>query len=376
MRHPRAASQTDDRRCSPLRRIVIGLIVAHALLGPPTGAAAVGPRTNDQAVLLAIASGVTGSPPTQMVRQVIGQPATLAWRAPHGVAISALAVSGDGSTVYATGIFYTAVAAGDTTGGLIARSDDAGRHWQVVSAHGPDIVWTLAVDPRDTAHLLAARGNQLLASHDGGHTWSGSAIPDGISHGGIHSIAFDPHLPRSIWVATDGGVGLLHSQDGGTTWAAVPKVVGIYGGTVWRVAVSAATGDVVWAATAAGVYQSIDGGNTWVRLGRGLPEAGNYYRMAASAVAPSHAYAIDAASGVFATQDGGTRWTQAIRWTQPGSLTQVATDPVSPDVAYLSIGGKVLRTRDGGETWRPASSTYQGADYTGLIALPPGGAAR
>jgi photosystem II stability/assembly factor-like uncharacterized protein len=95
------------------------------------------------------------------------------------------------------------------------------------------------------------------------------------------------------------------------------------GGTVTEVAVSAGR---AWAATqSSGLFRSADGGQSWARIEE----------------AP-----VDRASGFRIDPD----------W-QRGTILAVAADPQDPDTAYVSIPAAVLKTSDGGQTWRPTGLT-------------------
>lgn len=350
------------------RRVLLGLLVGCLLLGQPTRTLAGAPqRVGEQTVLLAVAFS-TGAP-TTLVRQVIGQRPTAVWQGTYSGA--PIAASSDGATIYL-----------GTGHGEVARSDDGGRHWRVVGTPpaglnpADAVVLALAVDPRNAEHVIAAAGTGLFESRDGGRSWNAYDIPAAVPYTHpFRAVAFDPRNSRSIWAGMDGGLTLIHSVDGGAHWRHVRGVAPSYGGTVWQVLVSAATSAVVWVGTEGGLYQSIDGGVSWIRLRRGLP-ARCGFTLLVRAVAPSHVYAVNECSGVYVTGDGGTNWTHTISWgtgaSDPAGFA-LAADPAAPAVVYAAFNSVLLRSKDGGRTWRPWSATYRHGTYSALLA---GGAGR
>ncbi len=124
--------------------------------------------------------------------------------------------------------------------GVLFRSSTGGQFWdpltlipqgyfQEVSYCGQQCSYdnVLAVHPTD-ANVLAAGGaamysngwdGTIFITRDAGTTFTthdGLAL-DRTSHPDLHSIAFDPQNPTTIWIANDGGI--YRSTDGGASWA-------------------------------------------------------------------------------------------------------------------------------------------------------------
>ncbi|MEM9592903.1 MAG: hypothetical protein AAGD06_01480 [Acidobacteriota bacterium] len=130
---------------------------------------------------------------------------------------------------------------------------------------------SVAVDPRDSAHLLiGAAGGGVWESRDGGGTWSPRT--DGQPTLAIGAVAFDPADPSIAYAGTGEGnflwrlgAGLLRSTDGGATWsmwAAEPFL----GDGFFDLGIDPENHRVLLAATHRGLWRSTDGGATWRRL--------------------------------------------------------------------------------------------------------------
>jgi len=138
------------------------------------------------------------------------------------------------------------------------------------------------------------------------------------------------------------------------------------GGVIYSLDHSASNPRVVYAATVRGVFRSDDNGDTWRDASGGLKPA---TVVAVDPVDPNIAYLVAGATesrSAYRTTNGGARWTKMAT----GSLTRMNTiliDPRDPKTLYISSscgnyfepiveGAGLLRSSDGGLTWRDASS--------------------
>jgi len=122
--------------------------------------------------------------------------------------------------------------------------------------------------------------------------------------------------------------------------------------------------DVVYAGTQDGVYRSIDGGERWERLG--FPDRGAVvWSLAFHPTRPKVMYAGTAPVNLYRSEDGGDTWTKMrsavspehCKMDFPTRTIGIAVDAGNPDDIYaaLEVSG-VIRSRDGGETWRDISA--------------------
>ncbi len=97
----------------------------------------------------------------------------------------------------------------EAKGGILWRSDDAGRRWTMTSAdtlvdQRPFYFTHIAVDPKNADHVYAV-SEMLAESKDGGHKFTEIAKD---VHVDYHAIWIDPANPKRIMVGEDGGYAL------------------------------------------------------------------------------------------------------------------------------------------------------------------------
>ena len=246
------------------------------------------------------------------------------------------------------------VLVGTRKGAFILTSDGARKSWDVSGPHfaGWEIyhVKGSSVDP-----------NRLFASQSSG--WFGQLIQ--------------------------------RSDDGGTTWApvdnkfaydGVPGTHQWYDGTphpwefkrVWHLEPSLTDPDTVYAGVEdAAMFRTTDGGQSWHEMS-GLRKHGSGPHWAPGAggmclhtilIDPSNAkrmFIAISAAGAFRTEDGGESWQPINR----GLRSQHIPDPTAevghcvhrlamhrsrPQVLFMQKHWDVMRTDDGGDTWREVS---------------------
>lgn len=221
----------------------------------------------------------------------------------------------------------------------VYRSDDGGTTWSVIaddSTPRPDAYggalrgYDIAVHPLDPDRIAFGSDDTLLGSTDGGVTWvdlaADAVAPNlyaGRGYSGLVStdIVFDTRRPEDvILLAFDGG-NFIQSIDDGISWRRTVQPVSQWGGGVEAVysPIDPATIYVLLGqfSNFRGIARSRDGGATFellVGADRGLPESGNV--------------------------DGGADGITALR----GADT---------DVVLAAIGGRLLRSVDGGAAFSP-----------------------
>jgi hypothetical protein len=138
------------------------------------------------------------------------------------------------------------------------RSTDAGETWEVQEVTAFTHPLTLAVDPEDADTVWAGTEQGLVASRDGGRTWSPL-----LTGAPVTAVAFDVSTPgRALAYSADRG--LVETSDGGRTWDAVGWALD--GDAVGHLVV-AGDGEHLYAATMGqDVLESTDGGRTWQEL--------------------------------------------------------------------------------------------------------------
>ncbi len=281
-------------------------------------------------------------------------------------------------------------------GGIMRSSD--GENWVSLPMRDPaPIVLALTASP-DGQHLFAGTSGQgLWISHDGGKTW---ATVDDLTDDYVSSLFFDPELG----IFASGSREVFRSTDNGYTWTSLPDLKRVF-------AFARASNGALYAAMTGRVAKSRDG-NHWEFVGEGLRVQDRIFDLAIAPDDPNRVY-VAAADGVYRSRDGGTTWTwrsegggtlpllgyadvNALIWDRAGRLlagTRAGIyrrtsdawmrDEQSPSYSILSFAAAgdektfyagatigLLKSDDGGETWRDVPSELTGRGITGIVVDP------
>jgi photosystem II stability/assembly factor-like uncharacterized protein len=214
----------------------------------------------------------------------------------------------------------------------------------------------------------------------------------------IYHVKGSPADPRRLYASQSSGWSgqvIQRSDDGGTTWAPVgnqfayqgtPGTHQWYDGTphpwefarVWHLEPSLDDPDVVYAGVEdAGLFRSVDGGQSWQELPklRGhesgpswQPGAGGMclHTILLDHVRQGRMFAAISAAGAFRSDDAGETWRPINQGLQsegiPDPDTEVghcvhrlAMHPSRPDVLFMQKHWDVMRSDNGGESWREIS---------------------
>jgi AraC-like DNA-binding protein/photosystem II stability/assembly factor-like uncharacterized protein len=256
-----------------------------------------------------------------------------------------------------------------STGGLW-RTTNNGTSWQpvceerrnvavAVIAAGvcdPNAVW-MAPGRVDSTHR---GGGGIYVSRDAGTTWT-HACDDGPS--GVSRLVVDPHDPAVAYAVAAGcgdrprpANGLYRTSDGGRTWRDVTLPGN--GVAISDVSVHPRQRDVLLAAVSmpdAAVYESRDGGAKWTKLsvpftaGDGGAVAIGRCRNKPEAV---YACARKGDGGILRSNDGGRTWRRLNPSNAPSGFDGMEVDPDNPDHLYLQAD-RLYQSHDGGSTLGP-----------------------
>jgi len=249
------------------------------------------------------------------------------------------------------------VAAGDT--GVFA-SHDGGASWARLGAPGDlPTVWSLAVDPTDSATLYAGvRPAAVHRSRDGGRTWQRLALETArecsIGQPFVTRVLVDPADPRTVWAGVEID-GVYESRDGGDTWS---HLAGPDDPDVHDMAVARGR---LFVSTNREVFWSDDRGRTWRAVGIETAWPLPYAR--GIAVKPDDPRTLFAGCGetttgetgaVLRSGDGGVTWEPLSLPVRPNATVWgLATHPADPGrVVAFTLFGEVYATDDAGESWR------------------------
>jgi len=273
------------------------------------------------------------------------------------------------------------VYAGTTEG--LWKTTDAGASWNRMT--GTNVVINdVLIDPRRPARVLLAtdRGG-VLASNDGGVTFTPSN--HGFTHRQVAALLVDRKDASTVYagVLNDkeyGGVFL--SRDAGHTWKQISE--GLEGRDVF--VLRQTSDNVLLAGTDRGLFQRKPGATEWAPLNprdEGKTEAaGGKRNLAATRSAPPVVdgrvsslelmpkkwFAISA-SGLYASENNGQNWTRQ-ELPAPKYLSSLA---VADRLVVVAGGNSIAVSVNGGESWLAAKPLPQEI-VINSVALDPSGA--
>lgn len=249
--------------------------------------------------------------------------------------------------------------------GGVHKTTDGGDTWtRIGTGLASSSVFSLAVDPRDSAVVYAGTLNGLFKSRDAGATWSRSDA--GLVDPPVRALAIDPATPGRLFAGTGGGV--FRSLDGGASWSPF----GLQGLKVTALAIPLSSPSILYAGTDFdGVYRF--NGAAWLHSTQGLTNP----QVSGLAVDPFNDMVVYAGcSGLdrkrypgvlFKSVDGGGSWQRADLGLNGGSIFTVVSDPIAPATLYAgTFGADVYKSVDGGALWLPAGD---GLDTHNVQAL-------
>jgi photosystem II stability/assembly factor-like uncharacterized protein len=266
----------------------------------------------------------------------------------------------DGILPYKYGV---AVADADTgVKANVLYTQDGGRTWSTCAAD------PLAIDKHAMACGILDMGNHVIRlivaeyyptggqghtaySDDWGATWTtvnlgGATAGHGPAKGGSLFV-LDQH---NIWLVGNAGY-IYKSTDGGETWTAVDAGVSTTG--IYQAVHFASDGVNGFAVAASGVVvRTIDGGQTWspVTAITATPTVSSVY-----AFDDDHVWVGTATGKMYYSTNGGSTWTERTGFGTYSNVKSLFF--VNDYVGFALVNtagpvGKVLRTIDGGYTWK------------------------
>jgi BNR/Asp-box repeat len=246
------------------------------------------------------------------------------------------------------------VAVGTRKGAFILTSDGSRTEWEVAGPHfGGWEIYHLKGSPADPDRLYASQssgwfGQIVQRSDDGGRTWNqvGNDFRyegetgthqwyDGTPHpwefARVWHVEPSPADPDRVFAGVEDAA-LFVSDDGGQTWAELPGLRCHGSGPGWQPGAGGLClhtilldrdrpDRIVAAISAAGAFRSDDAGRSWRPVNKGLHSEG----------IPDP----DAEVG--------------------HCVHHIAAHPARPDVLYMQKHWDVMRSDDGGESWREVS---------------------
>lgn len=246
---------------------------------------------------------------------------------------------------------------------LISKSTDAGATWtQLTRIEGN--IDGLFLDPTDPSVLLAGTSlGALMRSEDAGATWQ---RVEGLPL--LSSFTFAADSSGRLWLGVNNR-GVFRSLDGGTTWRVTNR--GLAGSHIVDVESDPFRPQTLYAvAQGTALHRSVNGGATWRRSNTGLPEVGTYGFLLDDLAPSPHVPGLLIAgneAGIYRSRDRGAHWSAA--W-HPGAVRSIAFSS-RPDEVFAG-GDSLLRSRDGGRTWKvlPRPDTSYDSEIARVLVSP------
>jgi photosystem II stability/assembly factor-like uncharacterized protein len=182
----------------------------------------------------------------------------------------------------------------------------------------------------------------VFRSRDLGATWLNADV--GLFLNAALIIAVDPRDSSHLLAGTD--LGILSSQNGGRSW--VPEARDVVIGEVFALAFSP-DGAFAMCASAGGAFRRDQDG--WRRAE--APESAIPARALVAAPTNNRFYLIGR-SQLFASEDGGRSYAAVPGFPEASEITALVAIPESSDLLAAVIDGRAMVSHDGGRTWRNA----------------------
>jgi photosystem II stability/assembly factor-like uncharacterized protein len=228
----------------------------------------------------------------------------------------------------------------------VFRSADRGATWRLRSAGlvGSDVHALVSVPASPSTVYAGTYGDGVHRTTDGGLTWSRRGLAGRV----VNDLAVHRSSSLTVYAATDRGV--YKTTDGGLTWRLITSGFAAVNG----IAVAPSNAAVVYAVNWAGVVKSVDAGRTWQRLS--VPADAGYWSVAVHPGSSARVWVGARLLGdntVLRSTDGGRTWRSAAACPTNYGALDLTVDPRQPWVVYAGCEFHgVWRSLDRGVTWR------------------------
>jgi photosystem II stability/assembly factor-like uncharacterized protein len=247
--------------------------------------------------------------------------------------------------------------------GVVLLSDDAGKRWRQAGSVPVDSTLT-AVSFIDAKRGWAVgHAGVVLATTDGGETWTLQRRAAGEDRPlfAVHMFDAEHGVAVGLWSL------VLVTADGGKTWDSVtlPKPEGAKKADLNLLGLFVdAKGGLFAAAERGMLLRSADRGRSWTYLATGYK--GSFWTGAA--LADGLLLAAGLRGSVYRSADDGKTWARVETGTKSSVTALLAR---GPQVLALGLDGLVLRSIDGGASFKASVRDDHAALTTGVL-LPDG----
>jgi photosystem II stability/assembly factor-like uncharacterized protein len=254
--------------------------------------------------------------------------------------------------------------------GGVFRSRDLGAAW--LSADVGlflNAALIIAVDPRDSSHLLVGTDLGIVSSHNAGRSW----VPEArdVIIGAVFALAFSPDGTLAMCAAASG---LFRRDQNGWRRAEAPESA-----IPARALVAGRTNDRFYLLGRSRLFASEDGGRSFAVV-PGLPQTSEVTALVAVAGSVDILAAVIDGRAMI-SHDGGRTWRDAglgSSWhsagrSLPEARVRVRGIAASADARTLVVSSDrgLYRSENGGETWAPKEDNLPTHIEAGPLARDP-----
>ena len=270
--------------------------------------------------------------------------------------------------VYSLAVGSRSILYAGTDGGVF-ESRDGGNTWVSINAGlSGQIVQSLGIDPASSSNIYVGTPSSFFATVDGGATVERNA---GLDSTGVVEMHIDPVSSSTVYAVSGSGKA-FKTGDGGLSWAVLPIVA-----SVRSLAIDPLMPSTLYVATDGGVFRSHDAGLSWITSNQGLTSLDVDQVLVAGS---SHATVCAGVQGdvVFRSLDGGGSWAKTALPPKGLSDVLLAVDPRLASIFYVGVTDfygfphllpvtTLFRTVNGGATWVDIGSLT----FLGDLAIDP-----
>lgn len=241
------------------------------------------------------------------------------------------------------------------SGGLIF-STDAGETWKFSEIFTSEKVYGLVFDPTNPRVIYASavfegRG-KMFKSSDKGETWK--EIYTSAANGPlVVSLVIDKRNPQTLYASTSDNQ-VVKSVDGGNSWKNIFQT----SQPVAEVAMDSADGNLIYLlATDGTLFRSTDGGGSFSdireKLSQGFSISGGGYSVLETDPSVSGVVYLAGQEGIVKSIDGGNTWKKIVALSDPSSfpVTAMGINPKNPNEIIYGAGQATFKSVDGGVNW-------------------------
>lgn len=251
----------------------------------------------------------------------------------------------------------------------VYRTTNGGDSWASITARLPEAnITAMAIVNSEEVYLgvggplVGGRSGELYHTTDGGKSWQKVDIGKA-EDSFVSSIAVDPSEPKTVYVGLSDIFNrcwrpledkyLFKTTDEGNSW----RLLRVHGGLDTQIQLLALSPDngTIYLGAGGYIHKSVDAGASWDEIEfRGTESftRGDPRSIAIDPYNPGILY-LATDTGIMKTTDGGQSWRMMNKGLICATFSHIAIDPKNPDVVFAAslAGAGTFKSIDGGESW-------------------------